>query len=169
MNYSLEVCAYNIQSCLIAEKVGATRVELCDNPAEGGTTPSYGTIKSVRNKINLPLYPIIRPRALDQHYDEDEWEIIKQDIAICKDLGCDGISIGIQKPDGTIDADKMKQVVELAFPMKVTCHRAFDTTPDPFEALEVLIEAGCDRILTAGLQDTAIQGVQLIAELVEAG
>jgi copper homeostasis protein len=166
MNYSLEVCAFNIQSCLIAEKVGAVRVELCDNPLEGGTTPSYGAIKRVRERLNIKLYPIIRPRSMNYYYDTDEWEIILHDIQVCKDLDCDGISIGVQKLDGEIDADKMKQIVEMAYPLSVTCNRAFDAVPDPYSALEVLIEAGCERVLTSGQAGTAPEGVALLAELV---
>ncbi|MFT3825298.1 MAG: copper homeostasis protein CutC [Chitinophagaceae bacterium] len=146
----LEVCAFNIQSCIIAEKAGAYRVELCDNPVEGGTTPSYGTIKRTRERINIKLYPILRPRCGNYYYDEDELAIIEQDIAVCKDLGCDGISIGVQKIDGEIDIERLKRFVELAYPMGVTCNRAFDATPDPFKALEDIIAAGCERILTSG-------------------
>src|SRR5687767_229887 len=91
----LEVCAFNIHSCMIAERAGAARVELCDNPIEGGTTPSYGTIKKTREKISISLYPIIRPRSGNYFYDDDEYEIIRQDIAMCKDIGCNGISVGV--------------------------------------------------------------------------
>lgn len=163
----LEVCAFNIQSCLVAEKAGAMRVELCDNPLEGGTTPSYGTIRKVREKITIELYPIIRPRSLNYYYTAEEWEIIKTDINLCKTLGCDGISIGIQKKDGTIDADRMKRVCEIAYPMGVTSNRVFDAAPNAFEALETLIDCGCERILTSGLAATAPEGSILLKELVE--
>lgn len=166
LKFKLEVCAFTLQSCLIAERVGAVRVELCDNPLEGGTTPSYGTIKRVREKITIKLYPIIRPRAMNYFYDEDEWEIVLQDVKACKDLSCDGISVGAQKQNGEIDADKMKQLIELAYPMGVTCNRAFDAVPDPYAALEVLIEAGCERVLTSGLQSSAPEGASLLADLV---
>lgn len=163
----LEVCAFNIQSCIIAEKAGAARVELCDNPIEGGTTPSYGTIKQVRNKIPILLYPIIRPRSGNYYYNEDEFEIIKQDIKICKELGCEGISIGIQTIDGEIDVERMKRVIELAGPMGVTCNRVFDGTPDPFKALEELISCGCERVLTSGQKSAAPDAGQLLGKLVE--
>lgn len=166
MKLDLEVCAFNIQSCLIAERAGAIRVELCDNPLEGGTTPSYGTIKYVREKIGIQLYPLIRPRSMNYLYTSDEWQIIKTDIELCKHLGCDGISIGIQKQDATIDADLMKRVNDLAYPMGVTCNRVFDAVPDPFEALELLIDCGCERILTSGLASTAPDGATLLKELV---
>src|SRR5918993_5157772 len=99
----LEVCAFNIQSCIIAEKVGAVRAELCDNPVEGGTTPSYGCIKQTRKKISIQLYPIIRPRAGDYFYDDDEFEMMLHDIEICKQSGCDGISVGVHKTNAEID------------------------------------------------------------------
>lgn len=163
----LEVCAFNIQSCIIAEKAGAYRVELCDNPVEGGTTPSYGTIKRTRERISIKLYPILRPRCGNYYYDEDELAIIKQDITVCKELGCDGISIGVQKINGEIDTDKLKQFVEWAYPMGVTCNRAFDATPDPFQALEDIIAAGCERILTSGQKSAAPDAGELLGKLVK--
>lgn len=163
----LEVCAFNIQSCIIAEKAGAYRVELCDNPVEGGTTPSYGTIKRTRERISIKLYPILRPRCGNYYYDEDELEIIKQDIAVCKELGCDGISIGVQKINGEIDTDRLKEFVELAYPMGVTCNRAFDATPDPFQALEDIIDAGCERILTSGQKSGAPEAGEILGQLVK--
>ena len=99
-NYILEVCAFNIQSCIIAELAGAKRVELCDNPKEGGTTPSYGTIQRVKERVNIAVYPIIRPRAGDFLYNEDELAIMRKDIELSKQLGCEGISTGVQLEDG---------------------------------------------------------------------
>jgi copper homeostasis protein len=104
---------------------------------------------------------------LNYLYDEQEWEIIKEDIRICKELKCDGISIGVQKKDGTLDADRFKTIVDLAYPMKVTSNRVFDAVPNPFEALEVLITAGCERVLTSGLAATAPEGSGLLKQLVE--
>src|SRR5919107_606724 len=105
----LEVCAFHIESCIIAEQAGAARVELCDNPIEGGTTPSYGTIKQVREKISIKLFPILRPRSGNYFYSDAEFAILKDDIAICKELGCDGISVGVQTIDGTIDKERLKR------------------------------------------------------------
>jgi copper homeostasis protein len=163
----LEVCAFNLQSSLIAEKVGAKRVELCENPADGGTTPSYGTIKQTREKIGIDLYPIIRPRGGNFLYDDEEFAIIKQDILLCKQLGCDGISTGVHKQNGEIDTDRLKRIVEWAYPMGVTCHRVFDATPDPFQALEAIIDSGCERILTSGQKSAAPEGIALLAKLVQ--
>jgi copper homeostasis protein len=163
-----EVCAFNIQSAINAEKAGAARVELCDNPVEGGTTPSYGTVIETRERINIDLYPIIRPRAGNYYYDEEEYAIIKRDILICRDLGCDGVSVGAQKVNGDIDTEMLKRIVEWAGPMGVTCNRAFDCAPDPFKALEDIIGCGCERILTSGLKSAAPDAGKLLGELVHA-
>ncbi|HUR11008.1 MAG TPA: copper homeostasis protein CutC [Flavitalea sp.] len=167
MKYQLEVCAFNVQSCLIAEKTGAVRVELCDNPLEGGTTPSYGAIDYARKNLSIDLYPIIRPRAGNYFYDDHEFAIMKKDIRICKDLGCNGISVGIQKQDGSIDVNRFKKLVEWAYPMGVTCNRVFDAAPNPFKSLETVIDCGCERILTSGLKSSAPEGTELLAKLIQ--
>ena len=163
-----EVCAFNIQSAIIAERAGAARVELCDNPVEGGTTPSYGTIIETREKISIDLYPIIRPRSGNYYYNEEEYAIIKRDILICRDLGCDGISVGTQKINSEIDTEMLKRIVEWAGPMGVTCNRAFDCAPDPFKALEDIISCGCERILTSGQKSAAPDAGELLGKLVKA-
>jgi copper homeostasis protein len=162
----LEVCAFTIQSCMIAEKVGAVRVELCDNPVEGGTNPSYGTIRRVRERIGIRLYPILRPRSGNYFYDEEEFAIMQEDIRICKELGCDGISVGVQRRDGTMDMERMRRVVEWAYPMGVTCNRAFDSVPDPYRALEEIIDCGCERVLTSGQKSSAPEGAEVLGQLV---
>lgn len=163
----LEVCAFNIQSCIIAERAGAVRVELCDNPIEGGTTPSYGTIKQVREKISIDLYPIIRPRSGNYYYNADEYDIIKKEIEICKELGCDGISVGTQTINAEIDTEWLKRIVEWAGPMGVTCNRAFDGTPDPYKALEDIINCGCERVLTSGQEGGAPDAGETLGKLVK--
>lgn len=167
MKIILEVCAFNIQSCIVAEKVGAYRVELCDNPVEGGTTPSHGAISQTRERISIQLYPIIRPRAGNYFYDEDEFAIMKKDIGFCKQSGCDGISIGIQKQNGEIDIDRLKKIVEWAYPLGVTCNRVFDAVPDPFSALEEIIQCGCERILTSGQKSAAPDATEMLASLIK--
>lgn len=164
--YLLEVCAFNIQSCVIAAHAGAGRVELCDNPKEGGTTPSYGTIQRVKERVAIAVYPIIRPRGGDFLYDEDEFAIMKKDIELCKQLGCEGISTGVQLENGSIDTERMKRMVEWAYPMGVTCHKVFDITPDPYMALEQLIDCGCERVLTSGSAPAAVEGISILAKLV---
>jgi copper homeostasis protein len=164
---SLEVCAFTVESCIIAERAGAIRAELCDNPVEGGTTPSYGTIKQARDKVTIQLYPIIRPRSGNYFYSKDEYAIIRKDIKICRELKCDGISVGTQTRDALIDTDMLKRIVDWAGPMGVTCNRAFDGTPDPFDALEQIIDAGCERILTSGQKSAAPDAAELLAKLVD--
>jgi len=163
----LEVCAFNVQSCIIAERGGAVRVELCDNPVEGGTTPSYGTIKQAREKVGIDIYPIIRPRSGNYFYDEDEYAIIKKDIEICRELGCNGISVGTQTINAEIDTEWLKRIVEWAGPMGVTCNRAFDGTPDPYKALEDIIACGCERVLTSGQKSAAPDASDILAKLVK--
>jgi len=167
MNYKLEVIGINIQGCMIAQASGAGRIELCDNPHDGGTTPSYGFIKAAREKLQIALFPIIRPRGGDFLYSNEEFEIMKIDVQTCKQLGCDGVVIGILNADGTVDKARCSQLVELAYPLGVTFHRAFDRVNDASKALEDIIDIGCERILTSGLQPTALQGADMIAALVK--
>jgi copper homeostasis protein len=163
---TIEIVVYNIESALKAQEGGADRIELCDNPAEGGTTPSYGTIQLVRQNVSLDLYVMIRPRGGDFHYSSYEFHSMKRDISQCQRLSVDGVVFGILNTNGTIDKKRCKELIAQARPLKVTCHRAFDMTRDPFEALEDCIEIGFDRILTAGQQALAEDGAELISELV---
>ena len=163
----IEIVVYNIESSLRAQQGGADRIELCDNPGEGGTTPSYGTIENVRQNVSMDVYVMIRPRGGDFHYSNYEFHAMKRDIAQCQKISVDGIVFGILNPDGTIDKKRCKELIDKARPLKVTCHRAFDMTRDPFEALEDCIEAGFDRILTAGQQAQALKGADLIGELIK--
>lgn len=160
-----EVVVYNIDSALLAQEGGADRLELCDNPGEGGTTPSYGTIEQVRQNINIDLYVMLRPRGGDFCYSNYEFHIMKRDLAHCQRLSVDGFVFGILKEDGAIDKDRCTELIKKARPLKVTCHRAFDMTRDPFEALEDCIEIGFDRILTSGQMPKAPEGVDLITAL----
>ena len=163
----LEVCAFNIQSCFIAQRAGAGRIELCADPVQGGTTPSYGLLDYAIKHISIPIYAMIRPRGGNFLYDNAEFAIMLRDVQVCKDLGYPGIATGIQLADGEIDTERMKQIVELAHPMEVTCHKAFDATPDAARSLEKLIEVGCQRVLTSGLHKTAVEGASVLAALVQ--
>ncbi|GHN01122.1 copper homeostasis protein CutC [Cytophagales bacterium WSM2-2] len=164
---TLEIVVYNIESALKAQEGRADRIELCDNPGEGGTTPSWGVIENVRQNLNIDVFVMIRPRGGDFHYSSDEYHVMKRDIDQCQKISVDGVVFGILNPDGTIDKKRCKDLVDRARPLKITCHRAFDMTRDPFEALEDCIEAGFDRILTSGQKLKAIHGVDLIAELIK--
>ena len=167
MNFKLEVIGFTIEGCMIAQNAGAHRIELCDNPEEGGTTASYGFIKAARKKLQIELFPIIRPRGGDFLYSDDEFEIMKADIKVCKDLGCDGVVIGMLTPDNKVDKKRCRVLVEYAYPLGVTFHRAFDRAVDPFAALEDIIEIGCERILTSGQKPNAVEGIELIKQLIE--
>ncbi len=122
MYFQLEICCYNLRSALTAQDLGAHRVELCASPLDGGTTPSPGIIKMAREKLHIPLYPIIRPRGGDFLFSEEEYEVMLHDIDWCKQVGCDGIVVGILDEDGSIDRKRMKQIVERAYPLGVTFH-----------------------------------------------
>ena len=162
----LEIIAFNLESCLSAQEGGADRIELCNNPSEGGTTPSYGFIKAARNALKIELYTMIRPRGGDFLYSESEYEVMKTDIKTCKKLGCDGVVLGILTPGGKVDKERCKNLVGYAYPLGVTFHRAFDRASNAVEALEDTIDIGCERILTSGLKPTAVDGQQLIKELI---
>ncbi len=161
----LEIIAFNLASCEIAQAAGASRIELCDNPGEGGTTPSCGFIEAARKALSIELYAMVRPRGGDFLYSDGEFGIIQSDVARCKELGCDGVVIGLLQRDGSIDIERTRELVELAYPMGVTFHRAFDRARDPFAALEAIIEAGCERILTSGQRPSCTEGAPLIASL----
>lgn len=165
MNYTIEIATSDFLTTKSAVEGGADRIELCANLTEGGTTPSYAHIKKCRESFDIALFPIIRPRGGDFLYAKDEFEIMKNDIKLCNEIGCEGIVIGLLNMDGTIDMTRTSELIELAYPMDVTFHRAFDRCKDPFIALEELIEIGCQRILTSGQKPTVSEGVDLIAEL----
>lgn len=164
-NSQLEIIAFNIAVCEIAQTAGASRIELCDNPADGGTTPSYGLIQAAREILHIDLYVMVRPRGGDFLYSESEFEIMQADVEMCRELGCNGVVIGLLKFDGSVDKERTRTLVELAQPMGVTFHRAFDRTRDPLQALEDIIETGCERILTSGQLPNCLDGSSLIAEL----
>jgi copper homeostasis protein len=163
--YILEIATSDFETTRAAVEGGADRIELCANLNEGGTTPSYGTVYQCRESFDILLYPIIRPRGGDFLYTDDEYEIMLHDVKLCKQLGCDGIVMGLLNKDGTIDIKRMAALIDIAYPMGVTFHRAFDRCRDAFEALEQLVQIGCERILTSGQQPTVNEGIELIAEL----
>jgi copper homeostasis protein len=165
MSYLLEIATSDFETTKAAVTGGADRIELCANLSEGGTTPSYGTIFQCREAFDVLLFPIIRARGGDFLYSNDEYEIMLHDAKLCKQLGCDGIVIGLLNSDGTIDLKRTSALVDIAYPMGVTFHRAFDRCKQPFEALEQLIQIGCERILTSGQQPVAPDGIELITQL----
>jgi copper homeostasis protein len=167
MSFTLEIAVFNIQSAIIAEEAGADRIELCENPADGGTTPSYGMLKTLREKIKIPVFPIVRPRGGDFLYSDEEFKVMKKDVLLIKDLGFDGVVIGLLKKNGAIDIHRTSKLVELAYPLDVTFHRAFDRAKDPEQSLEDAIICGCTRILTSGQVPKAFDGKELIKQLIQ--
>lgn len=165
-NVTVEVCVDSVESAVEAQKGGAARVELCDNLMEGGTTPSYGSIEIARKLLDIKLQVIIRPRGGDFLYSDIEFEIMKRDIEAARSLAADGVVIGILDENGDVDKARTAELISLARPMSVTFHRAFDVSRDAFRSLDDLIEIGVDRILTSGQEATAVEGADLIGELV---
>jgi len=163
----MEICLDSVESALAAQEGGADRVELCDNLFEGGTTPSLGTIQVARKMLHIGLQVMIRPRGGDFCYSAIEFEVMKADIVAAKAAGADGVVFGILNPNGTIDVPRSRELIELARPLNVTFHRAFDMTREPFRALEDVISTGADRLLTSGLEKSVIEGIDLIIQLIE--
>ena len=166
--FIIEIATADYTTTKSAVEGGADRIELCAALTDGGTTPSAGTIRKCREAFTIEIFPIIRTRAGDFLYTDEEFEIMLHDIKVSKEFGCDGVVIGLLNRDGSIDLKRTGRLVELAYPMEVTFHRAFDRCLDPFKAMEQLIDIGCRRILTSGQQPTAPEGAQLIRELIEA-
>lgn len=167
MKIELEVIAFDLPSCRVAEENGADRIELCANPQEGGTTPSYGMIAQARKMTKIQLFPIIRPRGGDFFYSEEEFISMQEDIQVCREIGCDGVVIGMLEKDGKIDKEKCKKLISCAGSMDVTFHRAFDRTLNLLTALEDVINLGCKRILTSGGYPTVREGSAVLKKLVE--
>jgi copper homeostasis protein len=166
MKTILEVCVESVEGAWAAQTGGADRVELCANLLEGGTTPSWGTLQRARKGLRIGLQAMIRPRGGDFCYSAVEFETMKLDIEAAKDSGADGIVSGILKEDGSVDEKRMRDLIAIAKPLNVTFHRAFDMCRDPHEAMETLITLGVVRILTSGCESTALEGLDLIADLV---
>ena len=162
----IEVCATSVMSAIAAEEGGAKRIELCDNIIEGGTTPSAGLIRMAKQKLDLDVCVLIRPRGGDFLYNDSEFDLIIQDIILAKELGADGVVVGILDSNGLVDMVRMKELINVARPMQVVFHRAFDMCLDPVICLEQIIDLGVDRLLTSGQKNRAIEGIDLIKELI---
>lgn len=162
----IEICCGSIQSAANAKAAGATRIELCQNLNEGGTTPSYATIKQCVEDLHLDVFVLVRPRPGDFVYNDVEIQNMLEDVRICKELGVAGVVVGFLHPDGSIDTKLTHRFVETAAPVPVTFHRAFDRCKDWRKSLEEVIACGCKRILTSGCQPTAMEGKETLKELV---
>ncbi|MBC7774879.1 MAG: copper homeostasis protein CutC [Phycisphaerae bacterium] len=161
-----EVCAVNIQSALAAQRAGADRIELCSALDAGGLTPSLGLIRAAIRALVIPVHVLVRPREGDFCYSDPELEIMLDDIRLCREAGAAGVVVGTLTEEGLLDLPKMKAMKAAAESLEVTCHRAFDFTPDPAEALEQLIEMGFGRVLSSGQSDSAFEGRLLLQKLV---
>ena len=162
----IEVCVEGIDGLLAAQSAGADRVELCASLLEGGLTPSFGTVRAALERATIPFHVIVRPRGGDFLYSDAEYHSMLADVAALREMGVAGVVVGCLTAEGVIDEARMTALVQAADPLAVTCHRAFDMTRDPAEALEALIRCGVGRVLTSGQRDTAAEGVDLLAALV---
>ena len=161
----IEVCAESHEHAVKAEKAGADRIELCKDLHLDGLTPDYQTAKNTIEKLNIPVFILIRPRKGDFVYSNEEFELMKRDIIKFKEIGCKGIVSGILNDDKTVDIERTKELVELSRPMEFTFHRAFDVVNNPLNEIENLIKIGVDRVLTSGQKDKAIEGLDLLEKL----
>ena len=164
-DYILEVCADSVESVLAAEESGATRIELCQNLVIGGTTPGPKFFEEVRRHSKIRIHALIRPRFGDFCYTDYEYAVIREEVKMYRELGAEGVVIGILKPDGTLNMEQMEGLMEEAKGMSVTLHRAFDVCADPFAALEDAVKLGIDTILTSGQRNNCLEGAELLREL----
>ncbi|WP_196209251.1 copper homeostasis protein CutC [Citrobacter sp. Res13-Sevr-PEB04-36] len=162
----LEICCYSMECALTAQQNGADRIELCSAPKEGGLTPSLGVLRKVRQHIDIPVNPIIRPRGGDFCYTEGEFAVMLDDIAMVRELGFSGLVTGLLDVDGNVDMSRMEQIMAAAGPLNVTFHRAFDMCVNPLNALKNLSDLGVARVLTSGQKSDAAQGLTKIMELI---
>lgn len=165
MNF--EICAVNIQSAIAAQAAGAHRIELCSALDVGGLTPSIGLVRAVIRTIDLPVHVLIRPREGDFCYSNQELDIMLDDIQHCRLAGAAGVVVGALTPDGGLDLPKMKAMKDAAKELPVTCHRAFDFTTNPSQALEQLVDMGFERVLSSGQADNAFVGRYRLKEWVD--
>ncbi len=161
----VEVCANSLQSALIAQEAGADRIELCSELAVGGITPSYGLLKAVREKINIPVNVLIRPRSGDFTFSDDEFDIMKTNIALCVELGFNGIVSGALHPDFSLDVVRTKELIAVSGDLDFTFHRAFDWVRDARRTLQELEALGVNTILTSGQQTSALSGIDFLGDL----
>ena len=162
-----EACVESFEKALESQNNGADRIELCENLSVGGTTPSYGTVKVCLEKLDIPIFPMIRARGGNFVYSKDEIEIMKEDIKIFKELGVKGVVLGCLISNNKIDLELTKELVDLAYPMEVTFHKAIDEISNPLDYIENLVNIGIKRILTSGGKATALEGKDLINEMIK--
>ncbi|KDM91909.1 copper homeostasis protein CutC [Photobacterium galatheae] len=162
----LEVCIDNIESLHAAQQGGATRIELCSSLSLGGLTPSLGFMRQAARTAKIPVYAMIRPRQGDFLFSDEDLEIMLADIHAAKQAGLQGVVIGVLTRDGQIDTVQLSALMQAAQGLGVTFHRAIDQCADYHEALDILMSAGCERVLTSGLKASALEGADTLADMV---
>ena len=167
MNKKIEICVDSVESCINAERGGAYRLELCGNMFEGGTTPSYGVLQLAREMVSKPIYAMVRPRGGDFCYNDIEFEIMKREIKLMKELKIDGIVFGILTKEGKVDKERCSKLLDLWGTNKAAFHRAIDVSSNLNEACEDIISLGFERILTSGGEANVMSGIIKLKELVE--
>jgi copper homeostasis protein len=163
----LEISVETLEAALAAERAGANRIELCGDLSDGGVTPTTELMRAVREQVKIPIYSMVRPRSGDFLYSSAEFDSMQADIALAKSLAMDGVVLGLLKSDHRVDVDRTQYLVDLAHPLPVTFHRAFDESHDLKHALEDVIATGSARILTSGGAPSALEGASLLADLVD--
>ncbi|MGH4038206.1 MAG: copper homeostasis protein CutC [Sphaerochaeta sp.] len=167
MDTKIEICLENVESIIAAEKNGADRVEFCSDLFEGGLTPTLGMFKTAKKYCSIPMNVMIRPRGGDFCYTDIEFETMLENIKLFKEAGANAIVFGVLTPDGEIDVEKSKRIIEASRPLPVTFHRAFDMTKDAIKSLHTLIDLGVERVLTSGLEATVMEGIITLKELID--
>jgi len=162
----LEISVETLEAALAAERGGADRIELCGDLSLGGVTPGADLLRAVRAKVGIPVFSMVRPRAGDFAYSSVEFAEMKRAISAAKESGVAGVVLGILTKEGRVDLQRTQQLTELARPLPVTYHRAFDEAADLHQALEDVIESGAERILTSGGAKNALEGAAVLAELI---
>jgi len=163
----VEICIDSVESARAAQAGGANRIELCSDLRSGGITPSGGLIAMVRKNVTMRLHVLIRPRPGDFVYSPHEFEVMKRDILLARQLGANGIVLGILQASGEIDVLRTRELVELSLPLPVTFHRAFDAAPNPERALEAVRQTGAVRILSSGGAPDAVAGTETLARMIQ--
>ena len=166
-NYILECCVESVESAINAESGGASRIELCSNLIIGGTTPDFALVREIRKHTDIRIHALIRPRFGDFCYSKYEMEIMKEQIRSLKEAGVEGVVIGVLDEEGNLNTEAMKELINEADGLSITLHRAFDMCRDPYQAMEEAIALGINTILTSGQKQSAWEGRELLAELIE--
>jgi len=163
----LEICVESAEHAVAAERGGAHRLELCTDLSSGGMTPSAALMQAIRRQVRIPVHVLIRPRAGDFCYSDDEFAIMRNDIVVAKQRGMDGVVLGVLQENSRVDIERTRGLVEFAHPLSVTFHRAFDASHNFETSLEEVIQTGASRILTSAGQARATDGISTLARLVQ--